>query len=164
MWYIKKYFFIDMKFGINQTISQTITQLSCIQLETPSSRLWNFDGSRLTQPLRCTSNENTLRVIQGTDSSCEDTLSSKSIQLQWRRIGHKCTRAKTKNKKVLHTSACTYAQCTGHMECEYKAQAIIIKHIYWYNRHMFIACYWCAKKAIMSLLHRSTDIYLVWFV
>ena len=40
-----------MKFGINQAISQTITQLSCIQLETPSSRLWNFDGSRLTQPL-----------------------------------------------------------------------------------------------------------------
>ena len=39
---IKKYFFIDMKFGINQAISQTITQLSCIQLETPSSRLWNF--------------------------------------------------------------------------------------------------------------------------
>ena len=38
----KKYFFIDMKFGINQSISQTITQLSCIQLETPSSRLWNF--------------------------------------------------------------------------------------------------------------------------
>ena len=35
-------FFIDMKFGINQAISQTITQLSCIQLETPSSRLWNF--------------------------------------------------------------------------------------------------------------------------
>ena len=31
-----------MKFGINQAISQTITQLSCIQLETPSSRLWNF--------------------------------------------------------------------------------------------------------------------------
>ena len=31
-----------MKFGINQSISQTITQLSCIQLETPSSRLWNF--------------------------------------------------------------------------------------------------------------------------
>ena len=40
-----------MKFGINQAISQTITQLSCIQLETPSSRLWIFDGSRLTQPL-----------------------------------------------------------------------------------------------------------------
>ena len=39
---IKKYFFIDMKFGVNQAISQTITQLSCIQLETPSSRLWNF--------------------------------------------------------------------------------------------------------------------------
>ena len=39
---IKKYFFIDMKFGINQAISQTITQLSCIQLDTPSSRLWNF--------------------------------------------------------------------------------------------------------------------------
>ena len=40
---IKKiFFFIDMKFGINQAISQTITQLSCIQLETPSSRLWNF--------------------------------------------------------------------------------------------------------------------------
>ena len=39
---IKKYFFIDMKFGIKQAISQTITQLSCIQLETPSSRLWNF--------------------------------------------------------------------------------------------------------------------------
>ena len=39
---IKKIFFIDMKFGINQAISQTITQLSCIQLETPSSRLWNF--------------------------------------------------------------------------------------------------------------------------
>ena len=39
---IKKYFFIDMKFGINQVISQTITQLPCIQLETPSSRLWNF--------------------------------------------------------------------------------------------------------------------------
>ena len=39
---IKKYFFIDMKFGINQAISQTITQLSCIQLETPSSRFWNF--------------------------------------------------------------------------------------------------------------------------
>ena len=38
----KKNFFIDMKFGINQAISQTITQLSCIQLETPSSRLWNF--------------------------------------------------------------------------------------------------------------------------
>ena len=38
----KKFFFIDMKFGINQAISQTITQLSCIQLETPSSRLWNF--------------------------------------------------------------------------------------------------------------------------
>ena len=37
-----KIFFIDMKFGINQAISQTITQLSCIQLETPSSRLWNF--------------------------------------------------------------------------------------------------------------------------
>ena len=35
-------FFIDMKFGINQAISQTITQLSCIQLETPSSRLWNL--------------------------------------------------------------------------------------------------------------------------
>ena len=31
-----------MKFGINQAISQTITQLSCIQVETPSSRLWNF--------------------------------------------------------------------------------------------------------------------------
>ena len=31
-----------MKFGINQSISQTITQLACIQLETPSSRLWNF--------------------------------------------------------------------------------------------------------------------------
>ena len=31
-----------MKFGINQAISQTITQLSCIQLEIPSSRLWNF--------------------------------------------------------------------------------------------------------------------------
>ena len=31
-----------MKFGINQAISQTITQLSFIQLETPSSRLWNF--------------------------------------------------------------------------------------------------------------------------
>ena len=31
-----------MKFGINQSISQTITQLSCIQLEYPSSRLWNF--------------------------------------------------------------------------------------------------------------------------
>ena len=29
-------------FGINQAISQTITQLSCIQLETPSSRLCNF--------------------------------------------------------------------------------------------------------------------------
>ena len=39
---IKKCFFIDMKFVINQAISQTITQLSCIQLETPSSRLWNF--------------------------------------------------------------------------------------------------------------------------
>ena len=39
---IKKIFFIDMKFGINQAISQTITQLSCIQLETPSSRLWIF--------------------------------------------------------------------------------------------------------------------------
>ena len=39
---IKKIFFIDMKFGINQAISQTITQLSCIQLETPSSRLRNF--------------------------------------------------------------------------------------------------------------------------
>ena len=39
---IKKNSFIDMKFGINQAISQTITQLSCIQLETPSSRLWNF--------------------------------------------------------------------------------------------------------------------------
>ena len=51
MWYIKKYFLIDMRFGINQAISQTITQLPCIQLETPSSRLWNFDGSRLTQPL-----------------------------------------------------------------------------------------------------------------
>ena len=38
----KKKFFLDMKFGINQAISQTITQLSCIQLETPSSRLWNF--------------------------------------------------------------------------------------------------------------------------
>ena len=36
------FFFIDMKFGINQAISQAITQLSCIQLETPSSRLWNF--------------------------------------------------------------------------------------------------------------------------
>ena len=42
MWYIKKYFLIDMKFGINQAISQTIPQLPCIQLETPSSRLWNF--------------------------------------------------------------------------------------------------------------------------
>ena len=31
-----------MKFGINQAISQTTTQLSCIQLETLSSRLWNF--------------------------------------------------------------------------------------------------------------------------
>ena len=31
-----------MKFGTNQAISQTITQLSCIQLETPSSRLINF--------------------------------------------------------------------------------------------------------------------------
>ena len=31
-----------MKFGINQAISQTITLLSCIQLDTPSSRLWNF--------------------------------------------------------------------------------------------------------------------------
>ena len=31
-----------MKFGINQAIPQTITQLSCIQLETPSSRLWIF--------------------------------------------------------------------------------------------------------------------------
>ena len=31
-----------MKFGINQAILQSITQLSCIQLETPSSRLWNF--------------------------------------------------------------------------------------------------------------------------
>ena len=40
---IKRYFiFIDMKFEINQAISQTTTQLSCIQLETPSSRLWNF--------------------------------------------------------------------------------------------------------------------------
>ena len=38
---MKKYFFIDMKFEINQAISQTITQFSCIQLETPSSRLWN---------------------------------------------------------------------------------------------------------------------------
>ena len=42
MWYKKIFFFIDMKFGINQAISQTITQLSCTQLETPSSRLWNF--------------------------------------------------------------------------------------------------------------------------
>ena len=31
-----------MKFGINQAISQTITLLSCIQLETSSSRLLNF--------------------------------------------------------------------------------------------------------------------------
>ena len=42
MWYKENIFFIDMKFGINQSISQTITQLPCIQLETPSSRLWNF--------------------------------------------------------------------------------------------------------------------------
>ena len=42
MWYKKYFFFIDMKFGVNQAISQTIIQLSCIQLETPSSRLWNF--------------------------------------------------------------------------------------------------------------------------
>ena len=41
-----------MKFGINQAISQSITQLSCIQLETPSSRFEIFDGSRLTQPLK----------------------------------------------------------------------------------------------------------------
>ena len=39
---VKIIFFINMKFGINQAISQTITQLSCIQLDTPSSRLWNF--------------------------------------------------------------------------------------------------------------------------
>ena len=40
-----------MKFGINQAISQTITQLSCIQLETHHPDFEIFDGSKLTQPL-----------------------------------------------------------------------------------------------------------------
>ena len=40
---IKKiYFFIYMKFGINQAISHTITLLLCIQLETSLPKLWNF--------------------------------------------------------------------------------------------------------------------------
>ena len=41
-----------MKFGINQAISQTITHLSCIQLETHHPDFEIFDGLRLTQPLK----------------------------------------------------------------------------------------------------------------
>ena len=44
-----------MKFGINQAISQTITQLSCFQLETPSSRLWYFLCIKTYTTLKCQS-------------------------------------------------------------------------------------------------------------
>ena len=44
---------IEMKLGINQAISQTITQLSCIQLETPSSRLWNFWWIKTYTTFKC---------------------------------------------------------------------------------------------------------------